>query len=188
MKHPAIADLALYGSGDLGWLRRLVIGRHVRRCGTCLAEVDAFASAGRQMRDAALEFPEELHWSRLAAEMKANIRLALAAGEIAGPVEEPPASWLSGWRPAAALASFTLVIASAWLLLRPLPQATAIAQDLVLKTTASGIQLEENGRSLALLHRDAETVTLAVGAQGSLRARYLDEETGEVTIHHVYAE
>jgi len=188
MKHPAITDLALYGSGDLSWLRRLLVGRHVRRCESCLAEVGAFSSAGRLIRDAAAEFPEELHWSRLAGEMKANIRLGLAAGEIAGPVEEPPVSLLAGWRPAAALASFTVVVASAWLLLRPAPEANTIAQDLVLRTTASGIQLEENGRSLALLHRDTENVTLAIGAQGSLRARYLDEETGEVTIHHVYAE
>jgi hypothetical protein len=31
-------------------------------------------------------------------------------------------------------------------------------------------------------------VTYSVGAQGSMRARYVDPETGYVTINNVYAE
>jgi hypothetical protein len=58
----------------------------------------------------------------------------------------------------------------------------------VLKSGRAGIELAENGRSLSLLHRASERVTYTVGVQGELGARYVDEETGEVTIHHVYSE
>ncbi|MBK5294077.1 MAG: hypothetical protein JJE04_20670 [Acidobacteriia bacterium] len=202
MNHPSQADLSLYASADLGWARSLLLGRHLRRCTLCRREVSAFRQTKVTLQEAGAEFPPELHWAKLASEMKANIRLGLEAGAIAGPLPVAPrqsgteAIWLSGYRSAAAMATLTVLMCSAWLLNRPAPQPVSLAarghepngQEIVLRATSTGILMEENGRSLALMHRDAETVTLTVGMQGSLRARYLDEDTGEVTIHHVYSE
>jgi len=38
------------------------------------------------------------------------------------------------------------------------------------------------------MHPSKQPVTYSVGAQGSMRARYVDPETGYVTINNVYAE
>jgi hypothetical protein len=38
------------------------------------------------------------------------------------------------------------------------------------------------------MHAGAQHVTYSVGAQGSMRARYVDRETGNVTINNVYVE
>jgi len=193
VNHPTQADLALYAHADLGWARSLLLDRHLRRCDGCRREVDAFRQTREAVQESGAEFPPELHWAKLASEMRANIRLGLEAGAIAGPIPVAgrEANWMSGYRSAAAMASITVLVCSAWLLNRPAPQPPPIALDgpgIVLRATPTGISMEGNGRSLALMHRGAEKVTLTVGMQGSLRARYLDEETGEVTIHHVYAE
>jgi len=189
--HPQETQLALYASGDLPWWASLRLRSHLSGCAHCRAELNAFASSRKALRDASLEFPPELHWGKLAAEMKANIRLGLAAGEIAGPVVERSApSWFDTWRTAGAMASVTIAVLGAYWLSRPVPvmPQISLAREIVLKATPAGVQLEENGSALALMHRGSEAVTLTVGAQGSLRARYLDDDTGEVTIHHVYAE
>jgi len=78
MKHPTQATLALHAGGDLGPVARWRTERHIARCERCREEFAAFA----EMRDIAADLGEipEVPWSRLAAEMKANIRLGLAAG------------------------------------------------------------------------------------------------------------
>jgi hypothetical protein len=189
--HPQDTQLALYASRDLPWWPSLRLRSHLSGCAHCRAELHAYASSRKALHDASIEFPSGLHWGKLAAEMKANIRLGLAAGEIAGPVAQPSApAWFHTWRIAGAMASITIAVLGAYWLSRPVPVRPhlSLARQIVLKASPSGVQLEENGSALALMHRGSEAVTLTVGAQGSLRARYLDEDTGEVTIHHVYAE
>ena len=53
-----------------------------------------------------------------------------------------------------------------------------------------GIQVIDGSRGLRLLHTGVrqDKVIHSVGAQGSMRARYIDPETGYVTINNVYAE
>jgi len=82
MKHPNEATLALHAGGELGALARWKTGRHVSRCEQCRDEVEAFIGLREIVPDLA-EIPE-VPWNRLAAEMKANIRLGLAAGECVG--------------------------------------------------------------------------------------------------------
>ena len=79
MRHPKLARLALYAGGDLGFLVRWRTDRHVAGCEQCGAEVEALENTLGILPDLA-EMPE-VSWDRLAAEMKANIRLGLAAGE-----------------------------------------------------------------------------------------------------------
>ena len=79
MKHPSEANLALFAGGELGSLRRWSIARHVSACVECERGVSEFSA----LRDEAAELSElpEVSWGSLTAEMKANIRLGLEAGE-----------------------------------------------------------------------------------------------------------
>jgi len=75
MKHPNQATLALHAGGDLGFFARWRTERHLAQCDRCRDEVDAFVATREIIPDLA-EIPE-LPWNRLAAEMRANIRLGL---------------------------------------------------------------------------------------------------------------
>jgi len=46
--------------------------------------------------------------------------------------------------------------------------------------------VRENGGSLALLHPRSDGLTISVNMQGSAGARYIDSDTGQVTINRVY--
>jgi hypothetical protein len=132
--------------------------------------------------------PAEVNWNRLAAEMRGNIRVGLAAGECVGPAE--PEQTRLGWRIAATLAPITLVVLIGWWLQPSRPSLTALpeAEGIVLGATAGAIELRQGNRVLSLQHPVVGDVTYTVNVQGTLRARYVDSETGQVTINHVYAE
>ncbi len=188
MRHPSEFDLALLAGGELPPWTRWRLTSHLRRCPSCQAAVEGFRQAREWTRTRASQMPAEVSWNRLAIEMKANIRLGLEAGECVGPATVEPVR--HPWRVAAALASITVVAFSGWLLQLPAPNLGQAREQagIVLEATASGIGLKENGRELTLLHQPADQVTLSVGVEGSLRARYVDRETGQVTIHHVFAQ
>ena len=79
MSHPDISELALLAGNDLGWWSRRRLQKHVENCARCRDEVSVFTESRRLVRDASA-MPTDLNWGRLAMEMKANIRLGLAAG------------------------------------------------------------------------------------------------------------
>lgn len=191
MNHPSDATLALYAGQELGLPARWRTRRHLARCERCRAEVDAYAGMRAELPEM-LEVPEA-GWSRLAAEMKANIRLGLAAGECVrdGQPEEPRRAPLFGRRALVAYASIAALVAASILLERPLPRPRA-SEGVTLEANALGIQLKGRGQSLSLLHGGAaaerNAVTFSVSAQGSMRARYVDSDTGHVTINNVYAQ
>ena len=87
MKHPNQAALALHAGGDLGPVARWKVARHVARCGQCREEVESYGAV-RDMMPSLAEVPE-IAWGRMAAEIRANVNLGLAAGECVR-VEEPP--------------------------------------------------------------------------------------------------
>ena len=188
MTHPSESDLALYAGQDLGWFARWRTARHLARCTACRAEVEAFASAMDDL--VGLNELPALSWNRLAADMKANIRLGLAAGECVR--SEAPSgvlAWIPGTRALTACASLMALLAAGLYLQRPappVPVATA-NQNAVLRATASGIELEQGGQTLSLLHGQAGSVTYSAGAQGSMRAGYVDAD-GQVTINDVYVQ
>ena len=189
MTHPSQSTVALYAGQDLGWFGRRRVERHLAACSACRGEVEAFAS----LRDDMAELSElpPISWNRLAAEMKANIRLGLAAGEcVRGEHSVAPLAWLSGARALVACASVVALLVAGLFLQRPTPpSAPAVAGDsAVLRATANGIELNQGGQSLSLLHVHAGEVTYSAGAQGSMRARYVDADTGNVTINNVYVQ
>ena len=188
MKHPSQATLALHAGGDLGRLAAWRTARHLANCDQCREEVAAFSDL-REIVPELNEIPD-VPWSRLSAEMKANIRLGLAAGECVRTGDLPKRrSVFSGARAAVALASVVALLVTGLMLERPMPNAVLPrSEGIVVQTTPNGIQVREGGQALRLMHPGAEHVTYTVGAQGSMRARYVDPETGYVTINNVYVE
>lgn len=191
MTHPDGKQLALFAGGEMNFVERWWTERHIRRCSACSAAVDGFLHARNQLRMAAEDLPAHIRWDRLAAEMTGNIRVGLAAGECVAPVGSR--SERLGWRPAAVLAAMSLLVLTAWWINIPYaphaPPEKAQIGGAVLQETSAGIQLQENGSALTLIHAGgARTKPLFVSSPGSLRSRYVDSETGQVTINHVYVD
>jgi hypothetical protein len=170
--------------------------------------VAAFDSDRESIRRLASAMPVGVNWDRLAAEMSANVRVGLEAGEcVASRSHKPTVS--SGWRVAAASAGVAILLVSAWWLNMPRADSVAlghvmqrIAQkgpwhlgDLDLEdrgptvqVSASGIQLQQNGGTLGMSQGQERPVNVTLSVQGSARARYIDADTGQVTITGVYAQ
>ena len=188
MRHPAETALALYAGGDLGWWTRWGIARHVQQCGSCRRQVEEFRAVCESLEAEREEMPPGLEWGEAAAAMRANIRLGLAAGEC---VAERPEPRRSPWRPALALPVLLVVLAGVILesLPQPVHRAAAPAQaGVVLDAGPAGIGVERDGHGFQLL-RPAAAENVEVSVRGdSVRSRYVDDATGQVTISHVYAE
>jgi hypothetical protein len=195
MTHPNQSILALYAGHDLGWFARRRTERHLARCGECRDEVQAFAAARDRL--VALDELPAISWNRLAIEMKANIRVGLAAGEcVRGERTVGPLAvfgMLSNARVLAACVSVMALVTVGLFLQRPAPTApasltAAASQGSILRATADGIELNEGGQTLSLLHVSSAGAVYSAGAQGSMRAGYVDSDTGNVTINNLYVQ
>jgi hypothetical protein len=202
--HIAQSDLALYASGDVAPLRRVWMKLHIARCRGCRAWVDAFRADREQLRSIAAEMPPDVDWDRLAAEMTANIRVGLAAGECVAPRKRKAAPL--GWRPAAAMAGLAGILACAWWLNMPPTTTLALGRamtaiwhgrggvaiderGLVVEATSSGIEVRENGGTFGVSQgATLRPVAVSVSVQGSASARYVNADTGQMTITSVYAQ
>jgi hypothetical protein len=192
MNHPREDSLALYAGGELGLLARWKVGRHVAGCDECGRSVSQFRSAREQLLSTRADLPPGVNWNRQAEEMTANIHVGLAAGECVG----APASRIlrPRWHKAVILAPvivplLALLVIGVWFV-RPRPQASQPqwVDGIVIQATAEAIELRQGDRMLSLRHPSAGDVTVAANAQGTVRARYVDPETGQVTIHNVSAQ
>jgi hypothetical protein len=190
MRHLNEATLALHAGGDLGSFARWRAERHLTQCEQCRAELAAFAAA-REITSELAEIPE-LPWNRLAAEMKANIRLGLAAGECvrdnAAPLRDH--HWFRGARAAVACASVVALLAAGLVLERPHPSVTA-DNAVTLENTPDGIQMSDGVQALSLRNPlelrtgGAQSVIYSVNSQGRIGARYVDPRTGLMTINNL---
>jgi hypothetical protein len=180
MRHPKQATLALQAGGDLGAFARWRTERHLAACAQCRDEVAEFDAMRRNMADL-LEMPE-LPWTRIAEEMRANIRLGLAAGECVRPVEK--AGWMprrAGWRVAVAMASITALAVTGLMLERPRPVLEQRDENAGVQTAPDGI----GNQTMRLMYRGAEGVQLSAGAEGSVQAQYTSPVTGYMTVSQV---
>jgi hypothetical protein len=186
--HPDPATLALHAGKDLGWFQAWKTERHVADCVDCREEIAAYQGM-RDLLPRLSEMPD-LPWNRLAGEMRANIRLGLAAGECVEGVEvpAPKAGAFAGLRPAFAVAGVLALLITGLILERPKPVNTAASP--VVQVTGEGIERRNGDRGFALMHAGVEVkdVTYSVGAQGTMGARYVDPETNLVTVTKVYVE
>jgi hypothetical protein len=195
MNHLSELDLALLAGGDAGRIRRFSLERHLRTCPECTAKMEEFRDFRTELADFAdaPQFPAAT-WNSLAAEMRANIHLGLEAGACVGGVARHR-DWTLRF---AAAGACLLVLAGAGLFLRDsrVPQAafarsaspspdTELAVPMVASTT-SGVELRSGSKSLTLLNQHGAVASQTVSAQGAVRSRYIDGETGSVTINNVY--
>lgn len=166
MPHPAPSNLELYACGDLGRLGAWRVERHVQGCAACRAEV-ARLRRFWQAVDWSLDLPEP-RWNELALEMRANIRVGLAAAEC---IRRPRLARLP-W--AAALASLLLVAAAGAFLhgSKNTPVAPAAA---------------ERPDVLEFVNASPRASIRTVSTDGEMRSRYVDRESDGVTIVDVYA-
>lgn len=189
--HPGDRELALYSSRDLGAVDRLRVGWHLRSCARCNAEINALEALPSKLKSRSNDLPAGLDWNRLAAEMTANIHLGLEAGECVGPVRAARPERI-GWRAAVAVAGMSLVLVGAWWLNPPAGrearQLTARHSPIEIRTAPGGIELKENGSALMLMHTRGQQKPIFVSTPGSLRARFVDADTGQITIHNVYSD
>lgn len=183
MKHPSAEQLALFAGGDLPLFEGLAVRWHLRTCAACRFEVQEFRSASDEAR-AEFEPPASLAWESLAAEMKANIRVGLAAGECVSPARSHARL---GWRPAAGVAAVTAVLMLAYWLNVPAWQTHKPSPTAVVTSTAD-IELNAGAGRIELLHPSTSTPVVYVSAPDSLRARSVDPDTGQITITNVYVD
>jgi hypothetical protein len=183
-QHPSEANLALFAGGELSRLARWNVERHVDVCDECRREISHFSALRTQA--AVLADLPEIAWNRLAAEMKANIRLGLEAGECVS--LHPVSRMVFSPRALAACVSLAALLVASVFLERPAPRGTDIkTSEPVLETSRSGIQLREGDQGMLLLNRHAHEVNdLATGR--AMQQSYVDSETGLVTINNVYVE
>lgn len=182
MRHPVERDLALRAGGETGRVHRFFLDRHLRNCEDCQEKVEQYCDLREQA--AALETPD-VDWNFLAREMKANIRVGLEAGAC---VRTPLLS--RSWAPrfTMAFASLLVVIGASFFLTETglhqvkAPEAAAP----VLQATGSGIELRKGTESFTLSDRQGVRSGQTVNAQGVIEARYVNGETGSVTITNVY--
>jgi hypothetical protein len=201
--HPSIEDLALFSRGDLNRIAGWRTARHVRHCAKCEDLCGRFRAAVEEVQRRASQqsltgFEASANWGRLEREMVGNIKVGLAAAAC---IEHVPHRTFHGWRGAAAVAGLSLVFVTGWWMNVPRRDTekvvTAIrtaftppqsASGTILQTTSDGIAVRSQGAMLTLLHPSASDVTVSVNGTSSVGARYVDDETGQITITNVYAQ
>jgi hypothetical protein len=203
-RHVMETELALYAAGDLPFWRGTLVKFHVRGCDECRGLVEALRMDRQELRQSADDMPANLDWNQLAAEMTANIRVGLAAGECVTPRERKVAA--ISWRPMAIAAGLVVLLAGAWWLNIPRNDTEIIGRALhniatgervgspqeergpVVGASSSGVELVENGGRMGIEQGGLEPVMFSVSTQGSASARYVDQDTGQVTITATYVQ
>lgn len=215
--HTPETELALLATRDLSWHRQIPVRWHVSNCGRCRELVAAYRLDEVFLRGLTVDLPPRLPWDRLSVEMTANIRVGLAAGECVGPyVHERHGIRVSGWRVATAVFGVGALMSVAWWLNTPAKQTQSLGRavkaiasrpfagvfanpfsaralgwddpNFVVRVTTQGIELHENGTRLGVTQGSERPVAVTLNVKGSARARYVDQDTGQVTITSVYAQ
>ena len=192
MSHPPEVTLALYAGGELGLWARWRSRGHLAGCPDCRRVVEQFQAVREDLRLDQLGAPKGVRWDRLASEMTANIHVGLAAGECVGPVAVRRVR--PRWHRAVILAPaivpvVALLLIAIWYQFpRSQKERATWVDGTVVEATSEGIQWKQGDRMLSLRHPTAGDVTYAVNTEGTIRAGYVDTETGQVTIHNVYAQ
>lgn len=185
--HPDVRDLALLAGGELPFWKKWHVRRHVRECADCEAEFEAMSHTRAGFARSAGELPAGLDWDRLEFEMRANIRVGLAAGDAIRP-QVAPARW--DWRAGFAVAALATVVVTGWMLGRQnrvnnSPVASVQAGYAMAQSGREGIELkQQSGAVLTLMAPATRPVSYSVDTEGALSARSVDE-AGQITISHV---
>lgn len=201
ISHPAPEALALYLSGDLAFIPRLRLKAHLLECAACDQQLALFAQSLTELkREAASEtltaFEAIADWSSLEREMLGNIVVGVAAARCIENVGRKRA-WIPRLAVVGGLTSFFV---GGWVSHIPREQTAHLASSLsrmvgigqtprlgdVVQTTPTGIAVRSEGVTLTILHPPSAVV--AVSGNSSVEARYVDEDTGQLTITNVYGQ
>ncbi len=199
--HPSSGTLALYSSDDLPWASRLRLRYHIARCAECEQQVATFRSAKDALRREAKAqtltgFEAIADWSRLEREMLGNIGVGVAAARCVDTVRRGRV--LLGR--AALIAGLVALFVGGWVTHIPREQTDHLATSLrrlvglerhqvtgtILRATADGVAVRAQGATLTIMHPPSAVISLS--GSSAVSARYVDEETGEVTITKVYGQ
>jgi len=200
--HPVPELLALYSRGDISVASRFRIRQHLRQCPECEHQVALFGAAITELkREAATEtltaFEAIADWRTLEREMLGNIAVGVAAARCIEKVGHKP-SW---WPKAALAAGLTILFFAGWLSHIPGEETSRLALSLsrsmgfhsaaprlrnVVETTPTGIAVRSEGVTLMFLHPPSAVVSMS--GNSSVEARYVDEDTGQLTITNVYGQ
>lgn len=172
---------ALVAGGEVTLWQRMLARYRASKRGADDAE--EFRQIRRQM-PRFRELPGHFAWDSLAAEMKANIVLGVEAGEAVRPrFQVRPI----GWRAGLVMATLSLLMISGywWQMPRRWVQPPAFHQAVLQASPGQlGVRLQESGFSVMFQETTASTVLS--GASDSVRADFVDTETGQLTVAHVY--
>lgn len=207
MGHPSETDLALYSCGDAPLAARLRIAWHLRSCRACADRSAGYRGDRKAVETAALAMPPHVDWDRLSSEMSANIRVGLAAGECVArePRRTPYLLLNKRWQQGMAVAGLAVLLVGAWWFNMPASQHRALSRvgrallegravsliaepGTIAEVSPLGVQLKEDGNSLAVTNPSGRPVAVSVSLQGAARARYVDADTGQMTITTVYVQ
>jgi len=191
-RHPLETDLALLAGGDCGRFKTFRLHSHLAKCGDCRDALASFEEQRLAVRDysPAGLVSSELDWARMAAEMRANIRVGLAAGECVRELPARGSRW--GWKPQLAIGmASVLLLAGVGVFLHgllPRENEPGIVHAAVLESTGAGVEVRTDKGSMTLLNHGDEAGDQAVTSQGAVRATSFDGNAGTVTITSVYVE
>lgn len=85
-----------------------------------------------------------------------------------------------------AFAGIVLLTGTGLMLEHPSPVASR--EGPLVQATENGIQARSGAQAFRLMNTGAKSVMYSASADGSMGARYVDPETGYVTINNVYVE
>ena len=199
--HPSLGTLALYVGRDLPRMQHWRVGRHVAHCDDCEQQVALFRSANGELRREAKNetltaFEVIADWNRLEREMLGNIAVGVSAARCIDKVRRGR-TLLSR---AAVVAGVGALLAAGWMTHIPREQTEHLAASLrrlagfehpqaagtILEGTSEGVAVRAQGATLTIMHPPSAVVSMS--GVSAVAARYVDEETGEVTITKVYGQ
>ena len=181
-RHPSEADLALFAGGELGPLPRWRIEGHLHNCGECRRTVGEFFEMRSRVMDLA-ELPQ-LDWAALASSIHQQVEMSRATAE--GPGRAAPPRLRPVWASALALASMLVLGAYVTYRYGAPPAASAVS----LNASAGSVELRVGNQQVLTLNNAGqkdEQVNWRVSAD-AVSARYLDADTGNITVNNVYTQ
>ena len=200
-EHPSVEILSLYSAADLPFLLRVRTGRHVRVCASCEQQVLSLQSAKAELRREAqgevlTGFEAIADWHALENDMLGNIRVGVAASRC---IEKVGRGRRIGFRLAWGTGMAALFMAG-WMLRVPREDSQRIVTALrraagleqapfngtVLRSTPDGISVKAQGSTLTILH--PQSAVISMSGPAAVTARYVDDDSGQVTITNVYGQ
>jgi hypothetical protein len=201
LPHPALEILSLYAAGDLPLFLRLRTATHVNECAACEQQVLSFRSTKAELRREAgaqilTGFEAIVDWQALESDMLGNIRVGVAAARCIQKVGRTR-KWAGrlAWA-----AGMTALFIAGWLtrvppddnqrILTALRRAVGLDQPqfygTIVRSTPDGIAVRTQTATLTILH--PQSAVISMSSPSSVTARYVDDDSGQVTITNVYGQ